>query len=186
MKKLLDKLNEKEEIKNKDEIFREIHELKNENEEKIAYLNSNLNLNKEEKNKLISEIIGSKLDDNVEISLPFQTDFGHHIKFGKNIFINKDVMFVDLGGITIEDNVLIGPRSTIVTVSHILEPSKRRGLVTKPVIIKKNAWLGANVTICPGVTVGENAVVAAGSVVTKDVPANAVIGGVPAKIIKNI
>ncbi|MNP65237.1 putative acetyltransferase [compost metagenome] len=95
-------------------------------------------------------------------------------------------MFVDLGGIELEDNVLIGPDVKILSVNHPLDPENRRGVILKAVKIKRNAWLGAGVTVCPGVTIGENSVIGAGSVVTKDVPSNTVYAGVPAKFIKNI
>lgn len=95
-------------------------------------------------------------------------------------------MFTDLGGIELADNVLVGPNATIISVNHPLDPQKRHTVEMKPVYIDKNAWLGANSTILPGVTVGQNAVVAAGAVVTKDVPANTVVAGVPAKVIKRI
>ncbi len=91
-----------------------------------------------------------------------------------------------LGGITIEDDVLIGPKVSLITENHPLNPEERKGLAGKPILIKKNAWIGANATILPGVTIGENAVVAAGAVVSKDVPDNTVVGGIPAKFIKNV
>lgn len=93
---------------------------------------------------------------------------------------------VDLGGIFIEDHVLIGPMSRIITVNHLVDPSQRRGLEVQAVRIKKNAWIGANVTVLPGVTIGENSIVAADSTVTKDVPANVIVAGTPAKVIKLI
>jgi acetyltransferase-like isoleucine patch superfamily enzyme len=91
-----------------------------------------------------------------------------------------------MGGITIEDHVLIGPKVNLITENHPLNPADRRALICKPIVIKRNAWIGAGATILPGVTIGENAVVAAGAVVSKDVPGNAIVGGVPAKIIKTI
>ena len=91
-----------------------------------------------------------------------------------------------MGGITIEDDVLIGPKVNLITENHPLGPVNRRALIAKPIVIKRNAWIGAAATILPGVTVGENSVVAAGAVVTTDVPANTIVGGVPAKFIKNI
>jgi acetyltransferase-like isoleucine patch superfamily enzyme len=91
-----------------------------------------------------------------------------------------------LGGITIEDNVLIGPQVKLVTENHPLDPATRKGLITKPILIKRNAWVGAGATILPGVTIGENSVVAAGAVVSKDVPENTVVGGIPAKFLKNV
>ncbi len=91
-----------------------------------------------------------------------------------------------MGGIIIEDNVLIGPKVNLITENHSLNPNDRKSLICKPIVIKHNAWIGAAATILPGVTVGENAVVAAGAVVAKDVLPNTIVGGVPAKIIKNI
>lgn len=139
-----------------------------------------------EARQLISEITGQKIPKSTEFRLPFYTDYGHNIKIGERVFINSNVMMVDLGGITIEDDVLIGPGAYLLSVNHGLKPKQRKELELKPVIIKKNAWIGARTTICPGVIVGENAVVAAGAVVTKDVPKNTVIAGVPAKMIKKI
>ncbi|GEO78056.1 galactoside O-acetyltransferase [Companilactobacillus mindensis DSM 14500] len=136
--------------------------------------------------KIVSEIIGEELDESVEIRLPFQTDFGANIHIGKNVYINNGSMFTDMGGIYLDDNVLIGPNVTIVSVNHQMQPNNRRNLVLKPVHIEKNAWLGAGVIVTPGVTIGENAVVGAGAVVTHDVAKNTVVAGVPAKIIKKI
>jgi acetyltransferase-like isoleucine patch superfamily enzyme len=132
----------------------------------------------------LSEIIGSYLDESTTVFVPFYTNFGRFTKIGKNVFINHACSFLDMGGITIEDEVLLGPKVNIITENHPLDPTDRRALITKPVVVKRNAWIGAGATILPGVTIGENAVVAAGAVVTADVPANTVVGGVPAKIIK--
>ena len=130
--------------------------------------------------------IVSRIDGSTEIRLPFQTDFGRNLHIGKKVFINSGSMFVDLGGIYIGDHVLIGPNVTIASVNHRLEPSERRNLDLDSVCIHNNAWLGANVTVTPGVIIGENAVVAAGAVVTRDVPPNAVVAGIPARVIKVI
>lgn len=134
----------------------------------------------------ISEIIGTKLDNSTTIFVPFYTNFGKHTSIGKNVFINHDCSFLDLGGITIEDDVLIGPKVSLITENHPIDPAQRKSLDLQSIRIKKNAWIGAASTILPGVTVGENAIVAAGSVVTKDVPDNVVVAGVPAKMIKKI
>lgn len=136
--------------------------------------------------KIISDISGNQIDDSTTIFVPFYTNFGRFITIGKNVFINHACSFLDLGGITIEDNVLIGPRVNLVTENHPSNPAERRSLMTKPIVIRRNAWIGANATILPGVTIGENAIVAAGAVVSKDVPANTIVGGVPAKFIKLI
>lgn len=134
----------------------------------------------------ISEIIGKEIDATTTIFIPFHTNFGKHIWIGKNVFINHACSFLDLGGITIEDNVLIGPRVNLVTENHPVDPTQRKSLVLGAILIKKNAWIGTGATILPGVTIGENSIVAAGAVVTKDVPDNRIVGGVPAKFIKSI
>ena len=132
----------------------------------------------------LSEIIGTELDNSITVFAPFYTNFGRFIKIGKHVFINHACSFLDMGGITLEDHVLIGPKVNLVTENHPLAPANRRGMLCKPIIIKQNAWVGAGATILPGVTIGKNAVVAAGAVVARDVPENTVVGGIPAKIIK--
>jgi len=105
---------------------------------------------------------------------------------GKNIFINHACTFLDLGGITIDNDVQIGPKVNLITENHPVDPTQRKNLDLKSIHIKRNVWIGAAATILPGVTVGENSIVAAGAVVTKDVPDNTIVGGVPARIIKKI
>ncbi|MFD1899582.1 DapH/DapD/GlmU-related protein [Enterococcus termitis] len=166
-------------------LFKEIHSIKAENEPKAMELNAQYLKNKELLIRL-EEITGKAISETVTISQPFYTDFGRHIAFGQDIFINKNVTFVDLGGITIEDHVLIGPGSRLLTVNHLIQPEKRRGIKVAPIVIKENAWIGANVTILPGVTVGENSVIAADATVTKDVPKNAIVVGSPAKVVRMI
>ena len=137
----------------------------------------------------ISELLGKILDkkvENVAVFTPIYINYGKNISIGKNVFINFDCTFLALGGITIEDDVLIGPKVSLITENHPLQPEQRKGLAGKPIHIKRNAWIGANATILPGVTIGKNAVIAAGAVVSKDVPDNMVVGGIPAKIIKVI
>jgi len=136
--------------------------------------------------EFLREITGNSIDESTTIFPPFHVNFGRFISIGKGVFINHACSFLDMGGITIEDHVLIGPRVNIVTENHPLDPIDRRAITTRPVVIKRNAWIGAGATILPGVTIGENAVVAAGAVVSKDVPANTVVGGIPAKFIKTI
>jgi len=140
----------------------------------------------EENRALMEKLTGRKIDDTFAFSPPFYTDCGENIRFGKNVFLNCGCFFQDLGGIYIEDDVQIGPGVTIVTINHNLDPDKREERIPEPVIIRKNVWIGANATILPGVTVGENAVVGAGSVVTHDVPPNTVVAGNPAKVIRQI
>lgn len=135
---------------------------------------------------LLSQITNSEIDESVAVFAPLYINYGKHTKIGKNVFINFDCTFLDLGGITIDDNVLIAPKVNLLSEGHPLSPENRQSLVPGSIHIKKNAWIGANATILPGVTVGENAVVAAGAVVNKDVPDNTIVGGIPAKIIKTI
>lgn len=132
----------------------------------------------------LSEIIGSDIDKTTTVFVPFHTNFGKHIKIWKNVFINHACSFLDLGGITIEDDVLIGPRVNITTENRPVDPAKRKHLDLKSILIKRNAWIGAGATILPGVTIGENSIVAAGAVVNKGVPDNSIVGGIPARLIK--
>ena len=166
-------------------IYVEIQRIVVENAPLIAEL-SGAYRSQAEIRALLGKITGSEIDASLHVNLPLYSDFGRNLHIGKNVFINSGVMFTDLGGIALEDNVLIGPRANIISVNHPAEPQARRGIILNPVRICKNAWIGANATILPGVTVGENAIVAAGAVVSKYVPPNTVVGGVPAKIIKTI
>jgi acetyltransferase-like isoleucine patch superfamily enzyme len=135
---------------------------------------------------LLSQITDTEIDESVAIFTPLYINYGKHTKIGKNVFINFECVFLDLGGITIEDNVLIAPKVSLLSEGHPTSIEDRHSLIPKPIHIKKNAWIGANVTILQGVTIGENSVIAAGSVVTKDVPDNTIAGGIPAKSIKPI
>lgn len=134
----------------------------------------------------LSELIGNPVDSSTMVFIPFYTNFGRHIKLGKNVFVNHACTFLDLGGITIEDDVQIGPKVNLITENHPLAPLNRKSLDLGSILIKRNAWLGAACTILPGVTVGENSVVAAGAIVTKDVPDNTVVAGIPAKVVKHL
>ena len=136
--------------------------------------------------QFLSQIIDSEIDESVTIFTPFHINYGKNTQIGKNVFINFDCVFLDLGGITIEDGVLIAPKVSLLSEGHPISPEQRHSLVPKHIHIKKNAWIGANATILHGLTIGQNAVVAAGSVVTKDVPDNVVVGGIPAQILKEL
>ena len=135
---------------------------------------------------LLSKITESEIDETVAIFTPFQINYGKNTKIGKNVFINFDCVFLDLGGITIEEGVLIAPKVSLLTEGHPSNVANRHSLVPGKIHIKKNAWIGANATILQGVTIGENAIVAAGSVVSKDVADNSIVGGIPAKLITEI
>lgn len=138
----------------------------------------------EEGRLLFSNLIGKELATTTTVYPPFYTNYGKNITLGTSVFINHDCSMLDLGEIIIEDDVMIGPRVSISSEGHPLEVEQRKTLVPNKVVIKKNAWIGGGAFILPGVTIGENAVVAAGAVVTKDVAPNTLVGGVPAKVLK--
>jgi acetyltransferase-like isoleucine patch superfamily enzyme len=136
---------------------------------------------------LFSELIGKELDAGFSLIPPFYTTGGEEIRVGRNVFINQNCTFYDLGGLDIADDVMIGPNVSIITSSHPLEAATRRAVtIGKPIAIGRNVWIAAGATIIGGVTIGENAVVAAGAVVTRDVPANTLVGGNPARVIRSI
>ena len=135
---------------------------------------------------LFSELIGKEVDENFGLFPPIYTDFGKNIKVGKRVFINEGCCFQDQGGIEIGDDCLIGLQVVFATINHDLNPEKRGNMKVAPIKIGNRVWIGAHATILAGVTVGDNSIVAAGAVVTKDVPANTVVGGVPAKTIRSL
>ena len=132
--------------------------------------------------RLWEELFQRKLEE-VTILAPFFCDMGIRVSVGRKVFINENVQLISGGGIEIRDGVLIAPRVCIATVNHD-ELDRHRFFTYRRVVLGKNAWICTNATICPGVTVGENSIVAAGSVVTRDVPDHVVVGGNPAKIIR--
>jgi acetyltransferase-like isoleucine patch superfamily enzyme len=136
---------------------------------------------------LFSELICKKVDDSFLLIPPFYTTGGPDISIGRNVFVNQNCTFYDLGGLDIGDDVMIGPNVSIITSAHPIEPSHRHDfVVARPIVIERNVWIAAGATIIGGVTVGENSVVAAGSVITKDVPPNTLVGGNPARVIRSI
>ena len=136
--------------------------------------------------ELFSRITEQPLGADFRLFPPFYTDFGRNIHVGKNVFINSSCHFQDQGGIYIGDNCLIGHCVVMATLNHDQSPAKRQNLHHSPIHIGKGVWVGAHATITAGVTIGDNAIIAAGAVVTKDVPANMIVGGVPAKPIKPV
>jgi acetyltransferase-like isoleucine patch superfamily enzyme len=136
---------------------------------------------------LFSELIGKTVDESFLLIPPFYTAGGDEIRVGHNVFVNQNCTFYDLGGLDIADDVMIGPNVSIITTSHPLEPSQRRAAtIGKPIVIERNVWIAAGATIVGGVTVGKNSIVAAGSVVTRNIPPNTLVGGNPARAIRSI
>lgn len=140
----------------------------------------------EELVELMSELTGEQVHESFNLFPPFNTDCGKNLHFGKRVFVNSGCKFQDQGGIYIGDDVLVGHNCMIATLNHAEDPDHRGNMVPKPVRIGDKVWIGANVTILPGVTVGEGAILAAGAVVTKDVAPRTVVGGVPAKPLKQL
>ena len=135
---------------------------------------------------LLSELFGREVPQSLKVFPPLYADFGKNIAVGENVFINACCHFQDHGGVTIGDGCQIGHNVVFATLNHGLSPAVRTHTYPAPIVLGKNVWVGSNATILQGVTIGDNAVVAAGAVVTKDVAANTVVGGVPAKFIKPI
>lgn len=125
-------------------------------------------------------------ETNAWVEPPFYCCYGYNITLGKGSYLNFNCNFVDDGKINIGERVMFGPNVTIATVGHPIEPTMREYMYTDAVTIENNCWIGAGVTICPGVTIGENTVIGAGSVVTKDIPANSVAAGNPCKVLRPI
>ena len=149
----------------------------------IAELNTRYR-SPEEVRALLAELTGMEVDDSVALFPPFYTEFGKNLTLGKDVFINLGCTFQDTGGITIGDGTLIGHGSTLTTLNHSVDPDRRADMTPAPIVIGRKVWLGASVTVVPGVTIGDGAIVGAGAVVTRDVPPNAVVAGVPAKLIR--
>lgn len=136
--------------------------------------------------ELFAKLTNTELNETLNVIPPFNTDFGKNIHIGQRVFINSGCKMQDQGGIYIGDDVLIGHNACLLTLNHEMDPENRADMHPKPIHIEDKVWLGSNVTVLPGVTIGEGAIVAAGAVVTKDVESNTIVGGVPAKIIKRI
>lgn len=135
---------------------------------------------------LLSRLFGKEVDRGFRVFPPFYTDFGKNITVGRNVFVNACCHFQDHGGITLGDDCLVGHNVVFATLNHDQNPEKRASMLPAPIVVGRKVWIGSNATILQGVTIGDNAIVAAGAVVTKDVPANTVVGGVPARVLRGI
>ena len=175
----------KEEICDGSEMFIIFHKLAQEALQITSEINNKYNT-PEQIVELFSKLTGTQVDKSFRCFPPFYTDCGKNIKIGKNVFINACCRFQDQGGIEIGDGSLIGHNTTIATLNHDFNPDKRANLHPSPVKIGKNVWIGSDCTILPGIEIGDGAVIGAGSVVTKNVPANSIAVGSPARVIKQI
>ncbi|MEB8338878.1 DapH/DapD/GlmU-related protein [Streptomyces endophyticus] len=157
--------------------------------EHVTTLTSRLNVlpfdDKTARAALLSDIVGKPVPDSVTVYPPFYTDFGLRIEFGEHVFVNQGCTFLDQGGISLGDGVLIGPKTNLISANHPIRASERPEYFTRaPITIEADAWLGASVTVLPGVTIGRGAVVGAGAVVTKDVPPDTLVTGPAAAVRK--
>lgn len=136
--------------------------------------------------ELLAELIGGPVDESVTVFPPFRSDFGKNIVVGKRVFINSGCVFQDQGGVSIGDDSLIGHNTVLATLNHDLRPERRADMHPAPIVIGRQVWVGSNVTVLPGVTIGDGAVVAAASVVTRDVPPRTVVLGSPAHAVRSV
>lgn len=167
----------------------EIHSLMHKMSDEARRVTFRLNTayhSQEEVRDLLSELFGYGVPETLCVFPPLYADFGKNITVGENVFINACCHFQDHGGVTIGDGCQIGHNVVFATLNHGIQPEERGITYPAPIVLGKNVWVGSNSTILQNVTIGDNAIVAAGSVVTKDVPANAIVGGIPAKVIKYI
>lgn len=141
---------------------------------------------RDEVRRILGEIIGQNVDGSVTLLPPFYVDYGKHIKIGKGCFIQQCCTFFGRGGITLGENVLVGPKVNIITINHDPDPENRSATYGQPVVIEDKVWIGINATILPGVKIGYGAIIGANSVVSKDVPPMTVVAGNPARIIKSL
>ena len=140
----------------------------------------------EELRALMSRLVGYRVDDGFRLFPPVYTDFGKNIKIGKDVFVNSGCCFQDQGGVTLGDGCLVGHNVVFATLDHDKRPGRRGDMTAAPIVVGKDVWIGAHATILKGVTIGDGAIVAAGAVVTRDVPPNTIAAGVPARAVKTI
>ena len=170
---------------NTPEIYRLMDEMSDEARRVTCEINNSYH-SQEELRAFMSRLTGKPVDETFKMFPPFYTDFGKNITVGKNVFINACCHFQDQGGITLGDNCLVGHNVVFATLNHGFAPEERQSMLPAPIVVGRNVWIGSNSTILQGVTIGDNSIIAAGSVVTKDVPANAIVAGVPARFIRSI
>ncbi|GAA1722762.1 sugar O-acetyltransferase [Isoptericola hypogeus] len=134
---------------------------------------------------LFEQILGRPLPPGVTIYPPFFTDHGLRLELGERVFVNQNCTFLDYAGIRLGAGTMVGPRTTFITMSHPVDPNERRLYLTGgPIDVAENVWIGAGATILPGVSIGRDAVVAAGAVVADDVPARSLVAGPKATVIR--
>ena len=137
--------------------------------------------------EIFSELTGRQVDDSFRLFPPLHVAGGRRIRVGHKVFINQCCTIYDTGGVDIGDLVMIGPNVNLITVGHAMQPAQRRSFIeARPIVLQRNVWIAAAATILGGVTVGENSVVGAGAVVTRDVPPDSFVAGVPARVVRRL
>jgi acetyltransferase-like isoleucine patch superfamily enzyme len=179
----LDHVRRREPIEGGSELHRFMHGAAQEALRIVAELNTGYRT-PEEIRELLARLTGKPVHSSVALFPPFYSEFGKNLTLGRDVFINMGCRFQDTGGITIGDGSLIGHGSTLTTLNHGVDPARRADMVPAPVTIGRQVWLGAGVTVVPGVTIGDGAIVGAGAVVTRDVPADTIVAGVPARVVR--
>lgn len=181
----IERLNAKECVKTGSDMHQMMCELSDRAMRITCELNGSYHTSDEIRN-LFWELTGKQVDDSFMMFPPFYTDCGRNITVGKDVFINSCCNFQDQGGITIGDGSQIGHKVTLATLNHGIAPQQRGTLYPAPIAIGKNVWIGTGTTVIPGVTIGDNSIIGAGSVVTKDIPDNTIAVGNPCGVIKYI
>lgn len=164
-----------------------LHELTLRAQRLAMEFNTNYSLDPDNAQDLVCHLLGSVGED-THVRAPMQVDYGIHIHIGKRTFVNFNLMALDVCSIHIGDDCQIGPNVQLLTPTHPIDPQKRLQKLEagEPIVIEDNVWLGGGVIVCPGVRIGKNSVIGAGSVVTKDIPANSVALGNPARVVKSV
>ena len=168
------------------EVLACMHRCIQENRRLLFEMNKLWHAEKSEITELFRKITAKPVGSDVQIETPFYTDFGKNITVGNHVFINAGCKFQDQGGIVIGDGAFIGHNVVLATLDHDLDPETRHILHPAPIRIGSRVWIGAGVVVTKGVTIGDNSVIAAGAVVTRDIPANVIAAGVPAKVLREL
>lgn len=170
---------------NTEEIHQFMHDMSDE-ARRITFQLNTVYHTPDEIRVLLSDLFGYQVPRSFRVFPPFYTDFGKNIRIGEDVFINACCHFQDHGGVVLGDGCQIGHNVVFATLNHDLSPATRKNTYPAPIVLGKNVWVGSNATILQGVTIGDNAVIGAGAVVTRDVETNTVVGGIPARFIRNI
>lgn len=170
---------------NTEEIHQFMHDMSDE-ARRITFQLNTAYRTQDEIRALLSDLFGYQVPRSFRVFPPFYTEFGKNIRVGNDVFINACCHFQDHGGVVLGDGCQIGHNVVFATLNDGLTPATRKNTYPAAIVLGKNVWVGSNATILQGVTIGDNAVIGAGAVVNRDVAANTVVGGVPARFIKNI